>query len=992
MLSEETQNLLARILLALAEGERGVEEARKEICTEDNYDIQAIFRTLDNNGDNHITPKDIQNYLASHGLEVNLIEVKFFLLFYDQDHDLTLTYGEIFKIIHPGREFPRLPKYRRDEELNVRVDRKLYNLLEKEIIMARIVLALLDDIKHKGDFDIHNCFHALKYYACITGDSINVFLKNCGMNPTAGDIRAIVKRLDINKDEIIDFCEFHAFLGYPDCGYCCPCFPCPNCAAKYCKDCLQDIPCYLLGCDHKGMDSKMRCTSPEHSPNGGASGSIFGTLYGSHRQGGALDGSDKFGLGGEEQDGSGGKGRGGLNGDSSSRFPPGLNGMRNGQLIGRGGGRNLSPEQYKLLQGLTNPEQLNKFLKMSDILDRQNSEEIKLTDNLSLRLSPIRDFDPKEWGCRNCPCNIHSNPYVSCDCCSCDICPLGTNKNVNSGKKRERLFPIDSIYSYSYSYEPDTSGPNKSFLSMSNAPNSPSKSSVVYDKESNKYVKTMANSSDDEENEYMRRVNLERDKLDKNRKNKVSGNIINNSSNDMIYNDQISKSNINNRNNVNNIEENDEEENYIEKKTNFSKISRKNDNTNYKNISIRKKGDKREESNINENDEDENEEEYQQGNENRNNFQSGQSQGMSNIQDSNNIPNWNNKNSFNTFNPNPSQNLNDGANIPNRSNDPNMSRGNIQNNNNPLNLMISGATTHSVSPNIIPNQSINPKEDPFGMTVKGTVYGLGHNNQQKKKKSKISISGKDEEDSEEDLSKKNPLLKSQQDIIDENEEVFLKYLKALIKSEREIEFARRDLIRQPDFNAEDAFRLFEKEGSNVLTKQDLAYGLKLLGIIPTKEQIEILFNKYDLNQNGYVDYDDFFDMVISFRDEDRKEETKRKYNKRISNRSINMFQPRTKELFRKLFNVIIEEEERLEEYRQRYNISEDIMREIFKKINVDKDGICNKIEFANYCLRNNVCKEKKDAYLAFIRLNRNRDGGLGSNEFSLELKSSVLYN
>ncbi len=156
MLSEETQNLLARILLALAEGERGVEEARKEICTEDNYDIQAIFRTLDNNGDNHITPKDIQNYLASHGLEVNLIEVKFFLLFYDQDHDLTLTYGEIFKIIHPGREFPRLPKYRRDEELNVRVDRKLYNLLEKEIIMARIVLALLDDIKHKGDFDIHN--------------------------------------------------------------------------------------------------------------------------------------------------------------------------------------------------------------------------------------------------------------------------------------------------------------------------------------------------------------------------------------------------------------------------------------------------------------------------------------------------------------------------------------------------------------------------------------------------------------------------------------------------------------------------------------------------------------------------------------------------------------------------------------------------------------------------------------------------------------------
>ena len=267
MLSEETQNILARILLALAEGERNVEDARKEIANEDFYDIQTIFRVLDNNGDNFITPKDLQNYLINHGLEVNFKEVKLLILFYDQDHDFALTFGEIFKVIHPDKEFPNNPKYIRDEEINARVDEKLYNLLEKEILMARNVLSLLDEIKHKRDFNIHSAFHALKYYACITGDSINLFLKNCGMEPTAGDVRAILKRLDINKDEIVDFCEFHAFLGYPDCTFCCPCFPCPNCGIKYCEECLNDIPCYLLGCDHKGMDSKMRCTSIEHNPN-----------------------------------------------------------------------------------------------------------------------------------------------------------------------------------------------------------------------------------------------------------------------------------------------------------------------------------------------------------------------------------------------------------------------------------------------------------------------------------------------------------------------------------------------------------------------------------------------------------------------------------------------------------------------------------------------------------------------------------------------------
>ena len=64
------------------------------------------------------------------------------------------------------------------------------------------------------------------------------------------------------------------------------------------------------------------------------------------------------------------------------------------------------------------------------------------------------------------------------------------------------------------------------------------------------------------------------------------------------------------------------------------------------------------------------------------------------------------------------------------------------------------------------------------------------------------------------------------------------------------------------------------------------------------------------------------------------------------------------------------------------------MIELLKKINGNDDGICDKKEFANYCLRKGVCKEKKDAYLAFIRLNRNRDGGVQDKEFGVELSSS----
>ena len=1031
MLSPDTQNLLARILLALAEGERSVEDARKEISIEDSYDIQAIFKVLDNNGDNYITPKDVQKYLNAHDLEVNFMEVKLLILFYDQDHDFSLTYGEIFKMIHPGKEMPKIPKYKNDEELNVKVDRKLYNLLEKEILMARSVLALLEEIKHKRDFNIHSAFHALKYYACITGDSINIYLKNCGMSPTAGDIRAIVKRLDINKDDIIDFCEFHAFLGYPDCSFCCPCFPCPNCGIKYCNDCLQDIPCYLLGCDHKGMDSKMKCTSPEHNPQAGGFSSIISSTLspGSMRKSRY---SPKFEDNEEFQKGKffsktkkGGGGRN-INFYEDGNNQPGINNMQTGQFFtpSRNGYNrgNISQEQFKLLQGLTNPEQLNKFMTINRIIDRQNSEEINLTDNLSLRLSPIRDFDPKDWGCRNCPCNFHSNPNVSCDCCTCDICPFKITKESKTGKQKQILFPRVTLYSYSYSYEPDNSGPNMSTLATSYGlgnslyVNSPKRKKVYFDREVNRYKKTMPNSSDDEQDydEYMNKVINIRDKFDSHKK-KIMEDY--NPSNSMIYNDEMSKTeNPNMRNNINdindeeenqdnniemeqNIEENiNDEENIVKQKLLMQKMYKKgkdihNQDINKKTKVISKKIRSPNENVIDNEDENIAQDEMQ----NENNIIPEQDQDPNQIQTFNN-----NKGQNNNLNPNFQSNQNPNQfpnsnniqnNMPN--NMPNNFPNNIQNNiPNKIQGNIPNNETGYMSktfPNDINNQNYNDNMNPFGSTTKTifkTFYSPKNNINNNNRNN--FVSGIMEEESEDDLSNRNNLFKSREETIDENEKIFIQYLHALIKSEKEIEFAKRDLMRQDDFNAEDAFRFFEREGTKLVTKEDLIFGLKLLGIKPTNNQITIIFNKYDLNGNDFLDYDDFFDMVISFKHSDRKIEEKRKPNRSIKNRRLELFSQRTRELYKKLFLVIIEEEERLENLKQKLNINDELLNEIFKKINIDRDGICDKNEFVNYCLRKKICKEKKDAYLAFIRLNRNRDGGLESKEFSIELKSSIL--
>ena len=452
MLSEDTQNLLARILLAIAEGERKIEDLRKELSSQDFYDLTAIFKTLDNNGDYRVTPKDIQTYLIEHGLDVNFKEIKMFLLFYDQDHDYVLSYGEIFKMIHPSKEPIENPKYVKEEELPVKVDRKLYKLLEQEILLARNLISLLEEIKHKKDFNIHSAFHCLKYYACITGDSINLFLKQCNIQVSSGDIRAIVKRLDINKDEIIDFAEFHAVMGFPDCKFCCPCFPCGNCGTKYCKNCLQDIPCYILGCDHYKSDSKLKCTSFEHNPGSGIDPyeSLVGSYKKVHMSNPNLNSNDSLYDSNMNNKRTNYDSK--LNNDEEENKP--LNSMNSNRYINKKPNKgNLSSEQYNLLQGLTNPEQLDKFMKISDILNRQNEEEINLTNNLFLRKPPLRDFDPKDWGCKNCPCNIHGNPNVPCDCCGCNICPNKIQEMERNKTIKQRVFPVNSNYSYSYTYE-----------------------------------------------------------------------------------------------------------------------------------------------------------------------------------------------------------------------------------------------------------------------------------------------------------------------------------------------------------------------------------------------------------------------------------------------------------------------------------------------------------------------------------------------------------
>ena len=246
MLSREIQSKLSDIFISLAEAERDVEITRQVITENKDYNSYQIFCYLDSDKKNFVEELDIINYLKSKNIFLTEIEAKFVILFYDKNLDTNLNYEEFLNMIESKLS---IKKEQKDltGPLSFSIDYALTKLLEKEIIHAREILKLLADVRGFSDFDIHTIFHYIKNnnMNCIISQNINKFLNKNYASFIDQDIDLIFKRLDFNKDNVIDLCEFHIFFGFPNCGYNCPFEICQNCGIECCQSCRIEGPCYV---------------------------------------------------------------------------------------------------------------------------------------------------------------------------------------------------------------------------------------------------------------------------------------------------------------------------------------------------------------------------------------------------------------------------------------------------------------------------------------------------------------------------------------------------------------------------------------------------------------------------------------------------------------------------------------------------------------------------------------------------------------------------
>ena len=216
---------------------------------------------------------------------------------------------------------------------------------------------------------------------------------------------------------------------------------------------------------------------------------------------------------------------------------------------------------------------------------------------------------------------------------------------------------------------------------------------------------------------------------------------------------------------------------------------------------------------------------------------------------------------------------------------------------------------------------------------------------------------------------------------------FNDFLKTLMNAEKDIEQKKIDLSLKPDFNCEDAFRIFEKNGRGYLTKDDLKYGLYLLGMNVDDFTINLLFKRFDLQKQDEINFADFFDMLIPFEKQFRNDVEQRPPRSFYGNQCIEIFSEQTIICLKNVLNLIINYENEINEIRKGFSILIRRLKDIFKMFDKKGLGYFGFDEFINYLRDNDMLDESLNVDLLFIRLDKNRNGKIDFTEIADEIEA-----
>ena len=202
----------------------------------------------------------------------------------------------------------------------------------------------------------------------------------------------------------------------------------------------------------------------------------------------------------------------------------------------------------------------------------------------------------------------------------------------------------------------------------------------------------------------------------------------------------------------------------------------------------------------------------------------------------------------------------------------------------------------------------------------------------------------------------------------------MQYITKLIELESKIESAKINLIQRQDFNIDDAFLIFSNPESKVITFTDFQNGLKELSLYPSIKDIKLIMMRADTENKGYLNFEDFFDLLIPYSQEYQENLGKRMPACYCPNyKKGNLFLLSTKIYLANLIRTIIESENELNIIKENIVGINVHLENIYRKIDKKLLGFFNERELLIYLRNCGINCNEIENRLIFIRFDKNKD-------------------
>ena len=240
------------------------------------------------------------------------------------------------------------------------------------------------------------------------------------------------------------------------------------------------------------------------------------------------------------------------------------------------------------------------------------------------------------------------------------------------------------------------------------------------------------------------------------------------------------------------------------------------------------------------------------------------------------------------------------------------------------------------------------------------------------------------------LYKKNSVFHNTELSNDENYNLCINLLMLICETEISIENQKIELSLREDFNIKDAYNFFCVSKNNYISNYDLKISLNNLGLYPNNDEINLLLKKYDICNNGIINFIDFFDMLVPFNKEYRNKMEK-KNQLSYSNKSI-IFNERTFYFLKNFFLYLIESEKKIENIRQKlYKRKTDCVMKLFNEFDKILRGVFSISDYYQF-FNEKFGDIPKGIDLSFIRFDRKREGQIDWLSFVYEFIPKLNVN